>query len=190
MKNSIYCNIDPSDSNMLWDPLFMMEAIANPSAHNFNHSVVGKILNDSAANRYSFVCNVLMDVCVDHRDPERVNDIGILCAELTAYCRSLSAEWLGILKALCCSSNNGNCGFNDLLCNVDVSSACRSTGDEGSRLRRTQGGRCIGFPSASLLFTSDVKLCSVCDFSQKPAARSPAASVAICMSRRSQKMMS
>lgn len=52
----------------------------------------------------------------------RVNDIGILCAELTAYCRSLSAEWLGILKALCCSSNNGNCGFNDLLCNVDVSS--------------------------------------------------------------------
>uniref|UniRef100_A0A8C4ER35 Mediator complex subunit 12 n=1 Tax=Dicentrarchus labrax TaxID=13489 RepID=A0A8C4ER35_DICLA len=121
VKNSIYCNIDPSDSNMLWDPGFMMEAIANPSAHNFNHSMVGKILNDSPANRYSFVCNVLMDVCVDHRDPERVNDIGILCAELTAYCRSLSAEWLGILKALCCSSNNGNCGFNDLLCNVDVS---------------------------------------------------------------------
>uniref|UniRef100_A0A6Q2Y7J9 Mediator complex subunit Med12 domain-containing protein n=1 Tax=Esox lucius TaxID=8010 RepID=A0A6Q2Y7J9_ESOLU len=121
VKNSIYCNIDPSDSNMLWDPVFMMEAIANPSANNFNHSMVGKILNDSPANRYSFVCNVLMDVCVDHRDPERVNEVGILCAELTAYCRSLSAEWLGVLKALCCSSNNGNCGFNDLLCNVDVS---------------------------------------------------------------------
>lgn len=56
---------------MLWDPVFMMEAIANPSAHNFNHSMVGKILNDSPPNRYSFVCNVLMDVCVDHRDPER-----------------------------------------------------------------------------------------------------------------------
>uniref|UniRef100_A0A8B9JTT4 Mediator complex subunit 12 n=1 Tax=Astyanax mexicanus TaxID=7994 RepID=A0A8B9JTT4_ASTMX len=121
VKNSIYWNIDPSDSNMLWDQVFMIDAIANPSAHNLNHSMVGKILNDSPANRYSFVCNVLMDVCVDHRDPERVNDIGILCAELTAYCRSLSAEWLGVLKALCCSSNNGNCGFNDLLCNVDVS---------------------------------------------------------------------
>lgn len=71
VKNSIYCNIDPSDSNMLWDPMFMMEAIANPSANNFNHSMVGKLLNDSPANRYSFVCNVLMDVCVDHRDPER-----------------------------------------------------------------------------------------------------------------------
>uniref|UniRef100_A0A8C1JB92 Mediator complex subunit 12 n=1 Tax=Cyprinus carpio TaxID=7962 RepID=A0A8C1JB92_CYPCA len=121
VKNSIYYNIDPSDSNMLWEQMFMIDAIANPTAHNLNHSMVGKILNDSPANRYSFVCNVLMDVCVDHRDPERVNDIGILCAELTAYCRSLSAEWLGVLKALCCSSNNGNCGFNDLLCNVDVS---------------------------------------------------------------------
>lgn len=50
----------------------------------------------------------------------RVNDIAILCAELTGYCKSLSAEWLGVLKALCCSSNNGTCGFNDLLCNVDV----------------------------------------------------------------------
>lgn len=71
MKNSIYYNIDPSDSNMLWDQAFMIEAIANPSAHNLNHSMVGQLLNDSAANRYSFVCNVLMDVCVDHRDPER-----------------------------------------------------------------------------------------------------------------------
>lgn len=52
--------------------------------------------------------------------PPRVNDIAILCAELTGYCKLLSAEWLGVLKALCCSSNNGTCGFNDLLCNVDV----------------------------------------------------------------------
>lgn len=88
MKNSIYCNIDPSDSNMLWDPLFMMEAIANPSAHNFNHSMVGKILNDSPANRYSFVCNVLMDVCVDHRDPER-------CVHRS--CRMRPRAWLRLL---------------------------------------------------------------------------------------------
>lgn len=72
VKNSIYYNIDPSDSNMLWDQMFMIDAIANPTAHNINHSMVGKILNDSPANRYSFVCNVLMDVCVDHRDPERL----------------------------------------------------------------------------------------------------------------------
>lgn len=51
----------------------------------------------------------------------RINDIGNLCAELTASCAVLSSEWLGVMKALCCSSNHV-WGFNDLLCSVDVSS--------------------------------------------------------------------
>lgn len=59
-----------------------------------------------------------------------MNDIAILCAELTGYCKSLSAEWLGVLKALCCSSNNGTCGFNDLLCNVDASANIQKGGTE------------------------------------------------------------
>uniref|UniRef100_A0A8D2IZQ1 Mediator complex subunit 12 n=1 Tax=Varanus komodoensis TaxID=61221 RepID=A0A8D2IZQ1_VARKO len=121
VKNTIYCNVEPSDSNMLWEPLFMIDTIENPSAHNFTYTSLGKSLTDNPANRYSFVCNALMHVCVGHHDPDRVNDIAILCAELTGYCKLLSAEWLGVLKALCCSSNNGTCGFNDLLCNVDVS---------------------------------------------------------------------
>ncbi|KAJ1196557.1 hypothetical protein NDU88_000425, partial [Pleurodeles waltl] len=121
VKNTIHCNVEPSDSNLLWEPEFMIDAIVNPSAHNFSYAMLGKILNDNPANRYSFVCNALMHVCVGHHDPDRVNDIAILCAELTCSCKSLSAEWLGVLKALCCSSNNGTCGFNDLLCNVDVS---------------------------------------------------------------------
>lgn len=81
---------------MLWDPVFMMEAIGNPSAHNFNHSMVGKILNDSPANRYSFVCNVLMDVCVDHRDPER-------CVTLVAImlCVFLRLLRLLLVSTLC-----------------------------------------------------------------------------------------
>uniref|UniRef100_A0A8C5S4Z7 Mediator complex subunit 12 n=1 Tax=Laticauda laticaudata TaxID=8630 RepID=A0A8C5S4Z7_LATLA len=121
VKSTIYCNVEPSDSNMLWEPLFMIDTIENPSAHNFTYTNLGKSLADNPANRYSFVCNALMHVCVGHHDPDRVNDIAILCAELTGYCKLLSAEWLGVLKALCCSSNNGTCGFNDLLCNVDVS---------------------------------------------------------------------
>lgn len=84
VKNSIYYNIDPSDSNMLWDQMFMIDAIANPTAHNLNHSMVGKILNDSPANRYSFVCNVLMDVCVDHRDPERLASDSVDCWDIIA----------------------------------------------------------------------------------------------------------
>jgi len=49
----------------------------------------------------------------------RLNDISCLCAELTACCNALSSEWLGVLKALCWSSNH-NCGFIDVLTQVDV----------------------------------------------------------------------
>ncbi|XP_063772126.1 mediator of RNA polymerase II transcription subunit 12-like protein isoform X2 [Pseudophryne corroboree] len=120
VKQTIYSNVQPSNSNVLWDPDFMADFIENPSVHNINHIMLGKILSDNAANRYSFVCNVLMNVCMGHQEPERINDISNLCAELTACCTVLSSEWLGVLKALCCSSNHV-WGFNDLLCSVDVS---------------------------------------------------------------------
>ncbi|KAM8953143.1 mediator of RNA polymerase II transcription subunit 12-like protein [Pelodytes ibericus] len=120
VKQTIYSNVQPSNSNVLWDPEFMSDFIENPSAHTVNHSMLGKNLSENAANRYSFVCNVLMNVCMGHQDAERINDISNLCAELTASCVVLSSEWLGVLKALCCSSNHV-WGFNDLLCSVDVS---------------------------------------------------------------------
>ena len=50
----------------------------------------------------------------------RLNEISVLCAELTARCNSLSAEWLGVLRALCCSSSH-NCGYIDVLTQIDVS---------------------------------------------------------------------
>ncbi|KAE8584082.1 hypothetical protein XENTR_v10020816 [Xenopus tropicalis] len=121
VKNTIYCNVEPSDSNMLWEQEFMLDTIINPSGHSVNCGMLGKLLSDSPTNRYSFVCNALVHVCAGDHDTDRVNDIAILCAELTGSCKALSSEWLGVLKALCCSSNNGTCGFNDLLCNVDVS---------------------------------------------------------------------
>ncbi|NXT74315.1 MD12L protein, partial [Zapornia atra] len=120
VKQTIYSNVQPSNSNLLWDPEFMLDFIENPSAHSINYSMLGKILSDNAANRYSFVCNALMNVCMGHQDAGRINDIANLCAELTACCTVLSSEWLGVVKALCCSSNHV-WGFNDLLCSVDVS---------------------------------------------------------------------
>ncbi|NWV85032.1 MD12L protein, partial [Dasyornis broadbenti] len=120
VKQTIYSNIQPSNSNLLWDPEFMLDFLENPSTHGVNYSMLGKILSDNAANRYSFVCNALMNVCMGHQDWDRINDIGNLCAELTASCTVLSSEWLGVVKALCCSSNHV-WGFNDLLCSVDVS---------------------------------------------------------------------
>ncbi|XP_077204785.1 mediator of RNA polymerase II transcription subunit 12-like protein isoform X2 [Paroedura picta] len=120
VKQTIYSNVQPSNSNLLWDPEFMLDFIENPSIHSLNYSMLGKILSDNAPGRYSFVCNALMNVCMGHQDAGRINDIANLCAELTACCTVLSSEWLGVLKALCCSSNHV-WGFNDLLCSVDVS---------------------------------------------------------------------
>ena len=71
VKQTIYSNVQPSNSNLLWDPEFMLDFIENPSAHSINYSMLGKILSDNAANRYSFVCNVLMNVCMGHQDAGR-----------------------------------------------------------------------------------------------------------------------
>ncbi|KAK2495138.1 hypothetical protein MC885_013183, partial [Smutsia gigantea] len=120
VKQTIYNNVMPANSNLRWDPDFMMDFIENPSARSINYSMLGKILSDSATNRYSFVCNTLMNVCMGHQDAGRINDIANFSSELTACCTVLSSEWLGVLKALCCSSNHV-WGFNDVLCTVDVS---------------------------------------------------------------------
>ena len=42
-----------------------------------------------------------------------------MCSEFTAYCSHLSSDWLGVLKALCCSSVE--CGYTELLAILDVS---------------------------------------------------------------------
>lgn len=59
-------------------------------------------LNDSCSNRYSFVCNAIIGVCTT-TDIDRLNDLGHLCAELTAMCNMLSSEWLG--KIMCTNLN-------------------------------------------------------------------------------------
>uniref|UniRef100_A0A8D2B322 Mediator complex subunit 12L n=1 Tax=Sciurus vulgaris TaxID=55149 RepID=A0A8D2B322_SCIVU len=120
VKQTIYNNVMPANSNLRWDPDFMMDFIENPAARSINYSMLGKVLSDNAANRYSFVCNTLMNVCMGHQDAGRINDIANFSSELTACCTVLSSEWLGVLKALCCSSNHV-WGFNDVLCTVDVS---------------------------------------------------------------------
>ncbi|XP_063967745.1 mediator of RNA polymerase II transcription subunit 12-like protein isoform X1 [Lytechinus pictus] len=118
VKQALYTSITPSESNSRWNQDFMQEYIDNPRGREFKQSSLGRQLNDNPGDRYSFVCNALLAIC--NADPEKLNNLSIMCAELTASCTTLSSEWLGVLKALCCSSIH-SCGFNDLLCNVDVS---------------------------------------------------------------------
>lgn len=117
VKEKLYTNIQPSESNLKWNENYMEEYIANPKSRQFNLSALGKQLSESSVNRYSFVCNALIAIC-NTNSMESIRDLSILCAELTASCNGLISEWLGVLRALCCSSNHGY-GFTDLLCEVD-----------------------------------------------------------------------
>jgi len=51
-------------------------------------------LNESASNRYSLVCNAIIAVS-NETNNDKLNDIALTCAELTACCNALPAEWLG-----------------------------------------------------------------------------------------------
>ena len=90
-------------------------------SHSRSYQFKEKIYNQDRIpyNRYSFVCNVLLRI-YNCQNMDKLNEISILCAELTACCNALSSEWLGVLKALCCSSNHSS-GFIDVLTQVDVS---------------------------------------------------------------------
>lgn len=49
---------------------------------------------ETAPKRYSLVCNAIIAVA-NETDNDRLNDIALTCAELTACCNALSGEWLG-----------------------------------------------------------------------------------------------
>lgn len=54
-------------------------------------------------------------------DNDKLNDIAITCAELTACCNALTLEWLNVLSALC----NSSCGsdapsYDDVQAQIDI----------------------------------------------------------------------
>lgn len=55
-------------------------------------------------------------------DNERLNDLSIMCAEMTACCNTLAAEWLGALLALCCPMSHPGY-YTDLHKNLDIQDA-------------------------------------------------------------------
>lgn len=52
-------------------------------------------------------------------DNERLNDLAIMCAEMTACCNSLASEWLGSLLALCCPTLHPGY-YTDILSQIDI----------------------------------------------------------------------
>ncbi|XP_014668472.1 PREDICTED: mediator of RNA polymerase II transcription subunit 12-like protein [Priapulus caudatus] len=122
VKQSLYASVTPSTANLPWDRAVMADHLARPNPRNRPDPELVRQLKEAPATRYAFVCNALLAVCRCGGDSDNVNDVAILCAELTACCNALSSEWLGALKALCCSFDN-TCGFVEILTEVDVGDA-------------------------------------------------------------------
>lgn len=83
-----------------YNPQFMQEFFASPKRGGKIDPLWLRQLHESSANVYSFVSNVIYAVCHE-TDNDRLNDIAIACAELTAGCNTLSVEWIAALQSIC-----------------------------------------------------------------------------------------
>lgn len=118
IKQTIYAPIKLSPVTQPYNPQFMSEILANPKRGGKIESSWGRQLSESSMNRYSFVCNAIIAITRE-TDNDKLNDIAIMCAELTACCNSLSAEWLGALGALCNTKNESGY-YMEILNAVDL----------------------------------------------------------------------
>ncbi|XP_032453194.1 mediator of RNA polymerase II transcription subunit 12 isoform X4 [Nasonia vitripennis] len=118
IRAAYYTALTLTPSNHLYNSQFMVDVLNNPRRGGKIEPQWARQLNETPANRYSFVCNAIVTVCSE-TDNDKLNDIAITCAELTACCNALNTEWLGVLSALCCSSNS-SANYNDVQNQVDV----------------------------------------------------------------------
>ncbi|XP_073983833.1 mediator complex subunit kohtalo isoform X3 [Rhodnius prolixus] len=117
IKAALYASQTPSQSGNQAATPFMADVVNGVRRHMKIEPAWVRQLNDSCSNRYSFVCNAIIGVCTT-TDIDRLNDLGHLCAELTAMCNMLSSEWLGVLIALCVSTNSPS--YLDIFRQVDI----------------------------------------------------------------------
>jgi len=76
-----------------------------------------KLMHDKPEHQYSLVVTVLAAVINGQLDTDKLNDLAILCCELTAQCGSLAQEWLGALYTLCCFTETS---YGDLKAQVNL----------------------------------------------------------------------
>ncbi|VDP08684.1 unnamed protein product [Soboliphyme baturini] len=89
-------------------------------------SYVQRLMENPDA-RYGFVCGAVMAVTKLYAEPEKIFDLARLCADITALLPTLSSDWLGLLKALCCSGTlqaqqkaSPESSYTELLAKIDV----------------------------------------------------------------------
>ncbi|KAF2359628.1 Mediator complex subunit Med12 [Trinorchestia longiramus] len=94
-----------SDGKHRRNPHVLEDYISNPKLR-VDIPLVKQQLAEPA-NRYSFACSAVM-AAVTATSNTRLNDIAVMCAEMTACCTALNSEWLGILNVLCSSVSSAN----------------------------------------------------------------------------------
>lgn len=114
---ALFAPLQPAPSSHQYNMHFLSEVFSNPRRGGKIDPSWSRQLNESAANRYSFVCNAIIAVSRE-TDNDRLNDIAATCAELTACCNALSAEWLCAYIALCGSSNDPF--YPEILIHIDT----------------------------------------------------------------------
>lgn len=117
IKQTLYAPVVLVAAAHPYNMLFMADVLANPRRGGKIEPAWGRQLAESAANRYSFVCNALIAASRE-QDNDRLNDMAAMCAELTACCNALSVEWLCAMIALCGSSNETY--YTDILGHIDI----------------------------------------------------------------------
>lgn len=119
IRQTLYTALQPTpSSNYAYNAQFMQEIFANPRRGGRIEPVWSKMLNENVNNRYSFVSNAIIHVCQE-MDNDRLNDLAIMCAEMTACCNTLSSEWLGVLLALCCPMSHPGY-YAEVLTSTDI----------------------------------------------------------------------
>nr|CAH7731850.1 unnamed protein product [Callosobruchus chinensis] len=121
IKQALYTALQPTPNMYVYNAQYMQELFLNPKRAGKIDNVIAKQLNENGNNRYSFVSNAVIHVCRE-TDNERLNDLAIMCAEMTACCNSLASEWLGVLLALCCPLSHPGY-YSDVLNQLDIQDA-------------------------------------------------------------------
>lgn len=75
-------------------------------------------MNELPAARHLFVCDAIFLSATSNT--EIVNDIAVLCADVTSKCPALINDWIRALQALCCSAQR-DLGYRQLLGRINIS---------------------------------------------------------------------
>lgn len=75
-------------------------------------------MNESSQFRYRFVCDAIY-LSATSTFPDLVNDIAILCADVTVKCPALANDWLNALQGLFCSAQRELC-YRQLVSKINI----------------------------------------------------------------------